>query len=207
MNYEESETAPAPAYATLDEIAHREPVPELWTDKRSRDGHGYTLLYEEYFHHLRLKDIKLLEIGINQGASIIMWLEYFPNAHIYGFDIAPRPRPSHPRYTFVQGDQMNPNNLAKLGLEHGPFDIIIDDGAHTSGAIETSFKCLQAYFKPGGFYCIEDLGATYWPENNTPGFGKHLEHLMMLMDNINIGRGDMEFLHFYKELAIIRRKA
>src|SRR5215475_761343 len=92
---------------TLDELAHRETDYKLWTDKRSGDGMGYLPIYEEYFRIWRNDTIHLLEVGVNMGASVLLWLDYFPNAHIYGVDIEPRTRPEHERYTFIQGDQLS----------------------------------------------------------------------------------------------------
>jgi demethylmacrocin O-methyltransferase len=190
---------------TLDEIAHRESDPKLWTDKRTIDGHGYTLIYEAYFELLRDKPINLLEIGVNQGASIIMWLEYFQKAKIYGIDINPSERPKDPRYEFTQGDQQSVEFWTEYTRGHPQFDIVIDDGGHSSGQIETSYRCLLPHLKPGGLYCIEDMGEAYSPDRQTPGYGNHLEFMKLCMDWINRGRGDIMCLNFYKELAIFRR--
>src|SRR5215469_6200011 len=47
-------------------------------------GHNYTPFYSKLFstsiHHL-------LEIGIDQGNSLKMWEEFFPDADIYGVDV------------------------------------------------------------------------------------------------------------------------
>ena len=78
---------------TLDEIAHREKNPELWTDKKSHTPgficHDYLRIYEREFSKWRDSEIHLLEIGVNKGASIKLWLEYFTYASIYGVDINP----------------------------------------------------------------------------------------------------------------------
>jgi demethylmacrocin O-methyltransferase len=193
-------------WISLDELAHRETDYKLWTDKRSGDGMGYLPIYEKYFSPLRDQSIHLLEVGVNMGASILVWLEYFQNGKISGVDIEPRTRPTHERYSFRQGDQMD-KNFWKSFVENNPkLDIIIDDGGHTSGQIETTFWSLWPHLKPGGYYCIEDLGACYNKDCLTPGFGNHLEFIQLLQHRINMSRGDMETIHFYRELAIIRKK-
>lgn len=192
--------------STLDEIAHKETDYKLWTDKRSGDGMGYLPIYERYFAKWRNEPIRFLEIGVNMGASIILWLEYFPNALITGVDIEPKTRPVHERYRFVQGDQMDKNFWRTLIEGQPQFDIIIDDGGHRNDQIETSYWCLWQHVKPGGLYCIEDLGAAYSPDCNRPGFGNTIEFIKLLCDRINMSRGDMESLHFYRELAIITKK-
>jgi len=191
---------------TLDELAHRETDYKLWTDKRSGDGMGYLPIYEEYFRIWRNDTIHLLEVGVNMGASVLLWLDYFPNAHIYGVDIEPRTRPEHERYTFIQGDQLSKPFWQSFIENHPKMDIIIDDGGHRNDQIETTYWCLWQHLNPGGLYCIEDLGAAYNPDCNRPGFGNHMDFMKLLLDRINMSRGDMKTLHFYRELAIIRKK-
>lgn len=193
---------------TMDQIAHKEMDANLYTDKRSGDGMGYTIFYEQWMAGMRDKPISLLEIGVNMGASIIMWLEYFPNAKVYGVDIVPRTRPPESdRYKFFQGDQQNVDFWRATAPQMGPLDIVIDDGGHTCGQIEVSFRCLWPALRPGGLYCIEDLGAAYNPDTQTPGLGNQIEFIKSFIDRINLSRGDFESLHFYRELAIIRKKA
>ena len=48
---------------------------------------GYIPHYENLFANIRNDVTKVLEIGVETGRSHRMWLEYFPNATIYGFDI------------------------------------------------------------------------------------------------------------------------
>ena len=48
---------------------------------------GYLEHYENRFAAIRHDVKKVLEIGVETGCSHRMWLEYFPNATIYGFDI------------------------------------------------------------------------------------------------------------------------
>ena len=71
-----------------------------------------------------LRDLELdfLEIGLAAGGpevggpierqvaspSAQIWLEYFPLAHIYGFDISDFSHIKHPRFTFVRGDGGTP---------------------------------------------------------------------------------------------------
>jgi hypothetical protein len=65
------------------------------TDKSSLD-HDYIKHYEKYFSENREKYTKVLELGIyttntgdvdKSGASLKMWMDYFPNADIIGLDI------------------------------------------------------------------------------------------------------------------------
>ena len=51
-----------------------------------RHCHPYTLFYDGIFKNKKDEPLKIAELGILHGASILMWKEYFPNAEIYGFD-------------------------------------------------------------------------------------------------------------------------
>ena len=59
------------------------------SDKGIEHGsaHGFTELYDEYFFNIKNKKINILEIGVQDGSSLKMWFDYFPNAKIYGLDI------------------------------------------------------------------------------------------------------------------------
>ena len=56
------------------------------TDK-AMDWHGFTELYEHIFYPLKNSPIRIFEIGIKKGGSLILWRDYFPNATVFGIDI------------------------------------------------------------------------------------------------------------------------
>ena len=137
---------------------------------------GFLDHYEEKFESIRNDITKVLEIGVETGRSHRMWLEYFPNANIYGFDIfkfgvdelnrLQKDNPYLDRSIMFKGDQENTNDLEKfLSLHGGDFDIIIDDGGHTIKQQQLSLGILFNAVKPGGYYIIEDLHACSgeWP--------------------------------------------
>lgn len=160
---------------TLDQLAiqHGADKGSLW--------HGYTRVYDTLFAPMRSKPIVLVEIGVQFGASVKMWLDYFPRGSIHGIDILEEFKTDHPRYTFHRADQRNPGALDEViaSLPGSP-DIIIDDGCHESSAIEASFRCLWKSLKKGGWYMIEDVFTLWHPHwRSNPRFIKNL------MDEIN----------------------
>ena len=52
-------------------------------------AHSYAPVFEQFLGPLRDQPIHLLEIGICEGASLHVWLDYFPQAQIYGVDSNP----------------------------------------------------------------------------------------------------------------------
>ena len=90
------------------------------TDKRKVD-HNYTQFYEKYFEHLRFNNLNVCEIGIlnhsdkksrpYEGASLLMWKEYFINSNIHGIDINNHMHLSTDRLKIYIADQGNRNEL------------------------------------------------------------------------------------------------
>lgn len=192
---------------TLDEIAIG-----FQTDKASQFSrtyampHDYCRHLEIFFDAIRMDEVKVLEIGVGGGESVQTWLEYFPVGRVYGVDVIKNTNPwndtlsaapANERYKFLDGNQGDPEFWQAFISECGTdFDVIIDDGSHISSDIMTTFTCLWPHVKLGGLYEIEDLNAA--PEV--------VSWLMAFVGNINAGAGDVDAIHFSKELAIIRKR-
>ena len=155
------------------------------TDKASR-VHNYLQFYETFFAGMRPKAIRLLEIGILNGASLKVWEEYFPNATIIGADINTDTRRFETARTKVEIiDQSNAQDMIDLAVRHGPFDIIIEDGSHLWEHQITSLKLLFPFVRVGGFYVVEDLHSNYG--DNVPIYQRQatiscVEYLKKLLD-------------------------
>lgn len=155
--------------------------------------HFYTPVYHELFSHIRDKPVRLLEIGIGGyafakvgGSSLSMWADYFPKGRILGIDIVEKRLALDPRIQVRQGSQDDPIFMARLSEEHGPFDIVIDDGSHIPKRVAASFSILFPKLADNGFYVIEDVQTCFWPHfggsvldgGETMGLAKAvLEHL------------------------------
>ena len=86
-------------------------------------------VYEELFKDIRNSAKKILEIGVDNGGSIFMWREYFPEANIIGIDNKDCPQlENRDRINFVVEDAYSYKALDQLPND---FDVIIDDGSHT----------------------------------------------------------------------------
>jgi hypothetical protein len=134
---------------------------EAGTDKSS-SHHDYLSFYEIFFAPLREEKITILEVGVYTGASLKTWEDYFPNATIVGVDITPGcKRFERGRTRIVLADQSNIEELTSLAIEHGPFDLIIEDGSHMCEHQITSLRTLFPFVKPNGIYIVEDLQTNY----------------------------------------------
>lgn len=192
-------------------------------DKAS-DRHNYCVHYESVFEPFRDKFIRLLEIGIGEGSSMKIWLEYFPNAIVHGVDIDQKPNFGSIRQFSKQGDQNDESFWMWYNQDNGfRWDIVIDDGSHKTNGIVTSFKALWPSLKSGGFYCIEDLRCSYMVGYQVEGWGRQMDFIKDLLDCVNFqckyvtgldkldyppGVQDLgiEWIRFSEELAIIKKK-
>jgi hypothetical protein len=146
------------------------------TDKGSVDGdrHVYTELYAASFESFRLQEFCLLELGLLRSPnrteeahpavrrveripSIEMWLEYFPKATCYGFDLADFAAFEKERFKFIRGDLSEDTDIDRLAKMLPAPRIIIDDASHASFHQQRAFMRLFPILEPGGFYVIEDL--------------------------------------------------
>ena len=128
----------------------------LGTDK-SRLRQDYLRHYERMMAGFRDRPITLLEIGIDQGASLRTWEIYFPRASIVGVDIMPATQRFARKNVVVEiGSQFDAAFLAGLAQKYAP-DIVIDDGSHISEHQIFSFEHLFSCLKPGGLYVVEDI--------------------------------------------------
>jgi demethylmacrocin O-methyltransferase len=144
------------------------------TDKWGR--HWYTSNYVRYFGTLRDRNVRVLEIGCDDGESLRMWTHYFRRGLVVRLDSRDKSLVTPPRARAVHGAQDDTEFLASLVAAFGPFDVVIDDGSHLNHHVITSFTALFPHLRPGGLYVIEDIGASYWPgwggsstDLNTPG--------------------------------------
>lgn len=128
--------------------------------------HGFTPFYHEHLKGIRDSARKILEIGVSNGASIRLWLDYFKDAEVFGFDnnhYANRTMwPLSERFHSHSGDQASQEDLTSLTETIGSnFDIILDDGGHTMAQQQISFSYLFLHLRPGGYYIIEDLHTSF----------------------------------------------
>jgi ubiquinone/menaquinone biosynthesis C-methylase UbiE len=158
---------------------------EFNTDKAS-SMHGYLAMYERFFSKFRYQKIKILEIGVFGGASLRTWEKYFPEAMIVGADIdVGALNYATDRIKIELMDQSNIQDLIDLGVKHGPFDIIIEDGSHFWEHQITSLRTLFPFLKNGGIYICEDLQTNFGVNvDNYRGIASQscVEYLKQLVD-------------------------
>lgn len=142
----------------------------------------YFEIYDDVFSSLKGKDnIKVLEIGIQNGGSLQLLSKYFgEKSQIYGLDIDQR----------CQNLKLGKNIFVGIGnasekktVQDFPiFDLIIDDGSHSPKDQRATLQHLfMDHLSEGGIYLIEDLEHSFqdwWKTKpSVSPFGKHLSFL------------------------------
>lgn len=140
----------------------------------SHQPHTYADFYASLFDHCRFSVRKVFECGLGTnnpaipsnmgvagrpGASLRAWRDYFPHASVYGADIDRTILFSEDRIATFEVDQMNAESIAALwrNPELRDFDLIVDDGLHTTEAGISFFEHSHDRLRPGGIYIIEDV--------------------------------------------------
>jgi hypothetical protein len=165
--------------------------------------HSYSNYYFSIFNHFK-DDVKLVfECGIGSlpgksGASLRAWREYFKNAQIYGADINKNILFEEDRIKTFYVDQLNTPSIEAMWkkIEIKNFDIIIDDGLHTTDANINLFINSFNKLKENGIYIIEDVCS------------KEFNNIMEKLKNFNpelivLGRNNLSY-HGDNNLIIIR---
>ena len=193
-------------------------------------GHHYAAPYSSHLASIRQEALTLLEIGVGGyndpnvgGHSLRAWKQYLPKAQIVGLDYYDKSPLQEERIRIYQGSQADPLALAKI-ISDFPlgFEVIIDDGSHRNEHVISTFYMMWQYVKPDGWYIIEDLQTSYWPNHG----GKlhdvnssltSMGFLKSLIDGLNwqeihqptyspsAFEQEITGMHFYHNLVFLRK--
>lgn len=128
----------------------------------------YLVEYERILSQYRNQPISLLEIGIQNGGSLEILAEYFPQArYLVGSDIntdCEKLEYGDVRVRVVVGDANTEEALKEIQSIAPTFDVILDDGSHRSSDIVKTFALYFPLLLDGGVFIVEDLHCSYWKE-------------------------------------------
>ena len=140
---------------------------DVTTDKAST--HNFVGgFYEEAFLPLKNKEVKVLEIGVSSGTSLLLWDEYFKNnTGVYGIDIMDiksdvikdiNEIKSRDRINIIIKDAYDRQLVETLPF----FDVIIDDGPHTLPSMISFIELYLPKLNSKGIMVIEDVQSLDW---------------------------------------------
>ncbi len=140
--------------------AHRDFVSDKWT--------GNLIHYERLLKDFRDRDVRLLEIGVQNGGSLQIWPKYFENGRKFiGCDIDPGCGAlefDDPRISVIVNDAGAPIAKTEAMRLCGQFDLIIDDGSHQSSDIIRAFLSFFPTLAQDGLFVVEDMSCSFWQE-------------------------------------------
>ena len=142
-------------------------------DKCPKIGHMYTPFYYEYLKDKKHTFKKILEVGVGNhrqiklipngviGASIRMWRDFFPNAMVYGADIAPECIFEDERIKTFHCDELKEEEILNLVKNTGTdIDLVVDDACHHFHNQVFLFTHLMPLLKKEVIYIVEDCRRT-----------------------------------------------
>jgi cephalosporin hydroxylase len=170
-------------------------------------ANGLIAEYKTLFSGLQYRPLTILEIGIWNGGSLLLWDDYFkhPETRIVGADIHIPDLTFPPRIRTVACDQNDTPGLESLAMRYSPWDIVIDDGAHYRKETENAFAALWPHVAVGGWYVIEDWAAGYWRDR--PEYDGMVELVTDLVRRVpDLGMAEARLvLEKNKALAVYRK--
>ena len=161
-----------------------------------RHCHPYTLFYDGLFRDKKNENLKIAELGILDGGSLLMWREYFTNAQIYGFEYDEKlihnfkSKFNNDRITLIDIDVRSKDSIIK-GFEelNTLYDVIIEDTTHQ---FEDQIRVIEnayQYLKPGGILIIEDIFKRYnesdYINRLTPILQEFQNYYFIELDHVN----------------------
>jgi len=161
-----------------------------------RHCHPYTLFYDGLFKNKKMENLKIAELGILDGGSLLMWKDYFINAELYGFEYNTdlinsfKQKFDNNRIRLFNIDVTNKDSIVKEFSELNLlYDIIIEDTTHQ---FEDQIRVIEntyQYLKPGGVIIIEDIFKSYNENDYIDRLRPILEHFQdyyfVELDHIN----------------------
>lgn len=156
----------------LDELALKH-----GTDK-GPTGHWYTPHYHQLFGSIRFGIETMCEVGIGNGASLLMWRDYFLNAQIYGVD-QNRIEDLGDRITTYESEQTNCATLDQI-FEDNKLEIIVEDASHIPEKTIDTLGCMWGKLASKGWYVIEDMCIDLFPPLIAKWYGERAQEIRQL---------------------------
>ena len=159
--------------------------------------------YDRILAPYRDRPINLLAIGVRNDAALEIWSEFFRNANkLVGCDITSECADlgcPDPRVAVVVGDA-NLDETERAVANHAErFDIVIDDGSHTSSDIVGAFLRYFPKLEDGGVFIVEDLHRS--DEQDLDGGRHHADSLIAFFRLLE----SIHSVEFVSSMCVVRK--
>lgn len=141
---------------------------EIWLDMPLKsdkgDIHSYLNVYERILEPYRLTSKNILEIGLFNGASLLLWEQYFSGT-VHGIDCSETPHDGMAdlRPLISEGTHnihiMDGTSEDAIQKEFGntKFDVVIDDGSHQLIHQLQTVNIFKNRLSENGIIILEDI--------------------------------------------------
>jgi hypothetical protein len=158
----------------------------------TRHCHPYTLFYNGLFKEYRNDPLKIAELGILDGASLLMWKEYFPHASIEGYEYDHSFIDSFNRKeSGIPVHFLNVQSAESIvsAFQHKMYDLIIEDTTHQFEDQIRVIENILPSLHPGGMLIIEDIFKKYnerdYLDRLAPILDQFSEYYFVSLDHTN----------------------
>lgn len=190
--------------------------------KGSLKWNHYSTVYDELLSKYKSKpNLKVLEIGIQDGGSQRILKEYFPkSATIMGIDVDERCLNLNTGTLLRHGSSRDKMFLQSVVKEMGGVDVVIDDGSHRSSDQKIAFETLFPLLSNEGIYIVEDMEHSYfWKSGGIPylptTFWNYAKRTTEILNNsfrvypklgtLNVKSSDLFSIIFYPQVIAFHK--
>lgn len=148
---------------------------------------NYFEIYENLFAKFRNKKITLVEIGVLDGGSLMMWKKYLGDkARIIGVDLNPdcKKLEKHGLEIYI-GSQSDQEFWKSFFQKIGKVDIIIDDGGHTNIQQIVTVENTIENINDNGVLVIEDTQTSFMKKFGNPSKYSFINYAKQKVDHVN----------------------
>jgi cephalosporin hydroxylase len=133
--------------------------------------------FEYYSDLIRERNVRnLIELGIFEGGSALLFALLFDWLHIVAIDVRPPDRAVREHlarlkledrvslcYGISQDDRAAVERAVSATFGGEPVDMVVDDASHAYRLSRASFEILFPRLRHGGIYVVEDWAWAHWP--------------------------------------------
>lgn len=129
-------------------------------ESADKAGNGYLPEYYKLASMLGSAG-RVLELGVREGMSLLIWKELFPDGIVMGVDNDKEAQWPYGTAKLVASQEAPEVALMAQQVSSSGWDLIVDDASHVGELTAKSFDMLWPLLRKGGWYVIEDWHVGY----------------------------------------------
>jgi cephalosporin hydroxylase len=168
-------------------------------------------IYQEILHEVR--PAAIVETGTASGGSALFLAalcDLLGTGEIVTVDIEDRPRPSHPRVTYLSGSSTAPeivSRVKELVGDRGPVLVILDSD-HSQAHVRDELAAYASLVTSGSYLIVEDSNINGHPALTEfgPGPMEAIDEFLATSSDFEIDRTREKFLLTFNPRGYLRRR-